>query len=141
MWSTYRKWRKFGVAKVWWIDKIRQTFIRQLTTRPWDVLLTLWWICQIFIHQNVWEPDLPNLVTPNFCRLWYIIITYIFFCMYKQLLKRNDCVCCYIRNYGNRALPFRNKISISSGWFGQWKWSVWLNFNGNNRSCCRSVVC
>jgi len=38
----YRKRRKFGVAKVWRIDKIRQTFIRQLTTRPRDVLLISW---------------------------------------------------------------------------------------------------
>jgi len=39
---AYRKRRKFGVAKVWRIDKIRQTFIRQLTTRPREALLTSW---------------------------------------------------------------------------------------------------
>jgi len=36
----YRKQRKFGVAKIWriWqIDKIWQTFIRQLTMRPRDI--------------------------------------------------------------------------------------------------------
>jgi len=35
--AMYRKQRKFGVAEVWriWqIDKICQTFVRQLTTRP-----------------------------------------------------------------------------------------------------------
>jgi len=38
--KDYPKRRKFGVAKVWWIwriDKICQTFIRQLTMRPRDV--------------------------------------------------------------------------------------------------------
>jgi len=40
--NLYHKRRKFGVAKVWRIWRIRQTFIRQLTMRPRDVLLTSW---------------------------------------------------------------------------------------------------
>jgi len=70
----YHKQWKFGVAKVWWnwwINKIRQTFIRQLTIRPRDVLLTSWQIRQTFIHQNVWEPDLPNFGHFKLSSFWY----------------------------------------------------------------------